>query len=467
MFKETEIKLRISADTLAALRQHPLVLERQQTAWQSKPLINQYFDTPEQSLAAAKVALRLRRDGEQIIQTLKTRGNSVAGLSERNEWDWYLDQMVLDTSVLQGEHWPEALADCDRNSLAPLFTTDFERQHCLLTWQRDGESVVVDMALDQGAVITANGEEPISELELEMREGNSAALLELAAELAKDLPLMPCDISKAERGYRLLDANSYQLRPSYPEWSADVTVDEVIALTGWTLLGHSQRLAEQFRFSGQWRHFRELVVQLHHLRAYFGVFDLALPRSAGKDFVAALDDLLNYLHPLYLAGWADDAQGQAARTDASDIFARLSNELAWGQLFIGLALWLQQRRWTTNRPPRGERVAALTLEHWLLAAVSKEIQALRVPHNNDDDDRVSEWCDQLPRLQRLHFLLNQFRRQLKVPEADRLFGELSKLQELLQQTAQVDASQRDALLVTLRKQGLRIRRLPAWRELNG
>ncbi|MCL5043336.1 MAG: CYTH domain-containing protein [Gammaproteobacteria bacterium] len=467
MFKETEIKLRINADTLAALREHPLVLARQQTGWQSKPLINQYFDTPQQSLAAARVALRLRRDGEQIIQTLKTRGNSVAGLSERNEWDWYLEQMELDTQVLQGDYWPEALADCDRNSLSPLFTTDFERQHCLLSWQRNGEQVVVDMALDQGAVITAKGEEPISELELEMREGNSDALLELAAELATDLPLMPCDISKAERGYRLLDANSYQLRPSYPDWSADLPVDEVIALTGLALLGHSQRLAEQFRFAGQWRHFRELVVQLHHLRAYFGVFDLALPRSAGQGFVTALDDMLEYLHPLYLAGWADDAQGQAARAEASSIFARLSNEPAWGQLFIGLALWLQQRSWTENRHPRGERVAALPLDRWLLGAVSKDIQALRVPHNNDDDDRVSEWCDQLPRLQRLHFLLNQFRRQLKVAEADRLFGELSKLQELLQQVSQVDASQRDALLATLRKQGLRIRRLPAWRELNG
>ncbi|SDU25140.1 CYTH domain-containing protein [Halopseudomonas salegens] len=467
MFKETEIKLRISDDTLTALREHPLVQERQQTTWQTKQLINQYFDTPQQSLAAAKVALRLRRDGDQIIQTLKTRGNSVAGLSERNEWEWHLDKMQLDTSVLHGEYWPEALAGCDLASLQPLFSNDFSRQHCLLAWQRDGEQVVVDMALDQGAVKTANGEEPISELELEMREGSSQALFELAAELAEDLPLMPCDISKAERGYRLLDAGSYQLRPAHLGWSAELPVDEVIARAGWTLLGHSQRLAEQFRFSGQWRHFRELVVQLDHLRAYFSVFDLALPRSAGQPFVTALDDMLNYLHPLYLAGWADDAQGQDARAEAPEIFARLSNELAWGQLFIGLALWLQQKRWTENRPPRGERVAALPMERWLLGAVSKEIQALRVPHNNDGDERVSEWCDQLPRLQRLHFLLNQFRRQLKVAEADRLFGELSKLQELLQQTSQVDASQRDALLATLRKQGLRIRRLSAWRELNG
>ncbi len=58
--------------------------------------MNQYFDTPERDLARAKVALRLRRDGEEVIQTLKTRGQSVAGLSERNEYDWHLPKAKLD-----------------------------------------------------------------------------------------------------------------------------------------------------------------------------------------------------------------------------------------------------------------------------------------------------------------------------------------------------------------------------------
>lgn len=466
MFKETEIKLRISAETLSALREHPLVIERQQTQWQSKALVNQYFDTPEQALAQARVALRLRRDGEQVIQTLKTRGNSVAGLSERNEWDWYLEQMQLDTAVLQGECWPEALANCDRSRLSPLFTTDFTRQHCLLAWQREGQQVVVDMALDQGAVKTASGEEAILELELELREGHADALLELASALAVDLPLIPCDISKAERGYRLLAGDSSRPRLQHLQLGHETPVDEVIRQVGWTLLGHSQQLAEHYRFNSQWRYFRELVEQLDQLYAYFSVFDLALPRSASRPFTSALKDMLNYLQPLYLAGWSDDEQGQQARAQAPTIIGRLSNEPAWGQLFVGLALWLQQQGWKTNRPPRGERMAAMPLERWLLSATSQEIQALRVPHNNDADHQVSEWCDQLPRLQRLHFLLSQFRRTLKATEADRLFGELNKLQALLQQVNHVDASQRDALIAVLRKQGQRIRRLPAWRELN-
>ena len=79
MNKETEIKLRVSRETLAALRDHPLLKKRNKSGWQRCELFNQYFDTPSRDLAGARVALRLRRDGEQVIQTLKSRGQSVAG----------------------------------------------------------------------------------------------------------------------------------------------------------------------------------------------------------------------------------------------------------------------------------------------------------------------------------------------------------------------------------------------------
>ncbi len=64
MQKETEIKLRVSRETLAALREHPLLKKRNKSGWERRELMNQYFDTPERDLAQAKVALRLRKDGD-------------------------------------------------------------------------------------------------------------------------------------------------------------------------------------------------------------------------------------------------------------------------------------------------------------------------------------------------------------------------------------------------------------------
>ncbi|MDV3443726.1 CYTH domain-containing protein, partial [Pseudomonas otitidis] len=106
MQKETEIKLRASRETLDALRDHPLLKKRIKGGWETRELFNQYYDTPARDLAQARVALRMRRDGDQFIQTLKTRGQSVAGLSERNEWDWYLPKAKLDTKKLSDECWP-------------------------------------------------------------------------------------------------------------------------------------------------------------------------------------------------------------------------------------------------------------------------------------------------------------------------------------------------------------------------
>ena len=89
-----------------------------------------------------------------------------------------------------------------------------------------------------------------------------------------------------------------------------------------------------------------------------------------------------------------------------------------------------------------------------------------MPHHNDTDHQVHEWLDQLPRLGRLQLMLGNFRSFLDVSEPDRLFGELNKLHALLEQYPQIDDEQRELLLAALRKQGQRVRKLNAWRELN-
>ncbi|HJE33850.1 MAG TPA: CYTH domain-containing protein, partial [Pseudomonas aeruginosa] len=156
MQKETEIKLRVSRATLEALQEHPLLKKRNKSGWERRELYNQYYDTPDRELARAKVALRMRRDGEQYIQTLKSRGQSVAGLSERNEWDWYLEKNKLDLKKLDDKCWPAALKDLDKKQLKPIFSTDFVRQRAEIAWGRGKARVVVEAALDLGKVVAGD-----------------------------------------------------------------------------------------------------------------------------------------------------------------------------------------------------------------------------------------------------------------------------------------------------------------------
>ncbi|KIH80944.1 inorganic triphosphatase [Pseudomonas batumici] len=452
MQKETEIKLRVSRETLAALREHPLLKKRNKSGWERRELMNQYFDTPERDLAKAKVALRLRRDGEEVIQTLKTRGQSVAGLSERNEYDWHLPKAKLDVKKLDGECWPEALSELDKKTLKPIFTTDFVRERAEIAWGRGKAKVVVEAALDLGFVIVGKQKEEICELELELREGEPAALLELAAELAEKLALMPCDISKAERGYRLFDANSYSLSLPAPQLTAEMPVDDAFAALAWHLLGSSQRLAEQYRFNGHWRLLQDWVQQLIELRALVGSLGQAAPRQSTSELRSALDALLEDWRPLVNAGLEDED----VRKAAPEQFLEELEDVRWGLFSLNTSRWLLARSWTAERTTRGQRQGAAQLQSWLPRLLAEEATSLQLGRYQQQPEDLAE---QLPRIERIQAWLHLARGVLELPELDRLFGEMNKLAQL----AETDIS--DEVLEARVQQALTVFQSRAWKTL--
>ena len=449
MPKETEIKLRVTPETLAALRQHPLLAGRSRDGWQTHLLCNQYYDTPEHDLARNRVALRLRRDGEQVIQTLKSQGQSVAGLSERNEWDWLLTQPELDFSLLDDQCWPAALAGLDRQRLQPVFSTDFNRDKADLSWDYQGQPVTVEAALDQGKVLAGSQEEALCELELELRTGDPAALLELACALAADLPLMPCDISKAERGYRLYDADSYSLNLPVPDLPADLPLDEAFTRLAWQLLGNSQRLAEQYRFNGHWRLLEDWVQHLGELRALLSSPGQAVPRASSSALRSALDALLADWRPLVQSGLQDEQ----VRRAAPQRFASELDQPRWGQFSLGCSAWLLRQAWQTGRNERGQKLGQSLLGKWLPRMLADESRAMALPHYLGRPGALGE---QLPRLERLLVWLRPARAVLDLPETDRLYGELHSLhQQLLQKVSPEELQTRLRTLLGL----------AAWKQL--
>ncbi len=426
MPKETELKLRASPETLAALREHPLLKKRNKSGWQTRELLNQYFDTPERALAEARVALRLRRDGDTVIQTLKCRGTSVAGLSERNEHEWQLDKVKLDLKKLDDSCWPAQLADLDKKTIKPLFTTDFTREYAEIAWGRGKAKVVIEAALDQGFVIAGKRKEAICELELELREGEPAALLELAAELTTSVALMPCDISKAERGYRLLEPERFELDLSVADLEADMALDDAYAALAWQLLGNSQRLAEQDRHGGHGRSLQDWVQNLIELRAITASLGQAAPRAATRDLRARLDALLEDWRPLVQAGNDDED----IRRAAPEQFAEELDDPRWGQFSLETSRWLLSRAWTAERKGRGERQGKALLASWLAHLIAEEGRALKLSLYTQ---RPEDLAEQLPRIEQLMAWLHHARHVLDAPQMDRLYGDMKKLHELAEQ----------------------------------
>ena len=217
MALEVELKLTLSPHHVESLKLQPLFQSNRVKALGSQTLRNTYYDTPQQLLSAHKVALRIRQKGEQFIQTLKTRGSSEAGLHSRQEWEWLLPTDDLDYALLQTAQWPAELATTASQELIGVaFNTDFTRTLWLLdTEDQQGQPLKAEIALDQGHVSYQGRTEPLCEIEFELIDGDAAALVDIALELARSVPLMISDISKAERGYRLHIPDEHNLtRPT-------------------------------------------------------------------------------------------------------------------------------------------------------------------------------------------------------------------------------------------------------------
>lgn len=205
MAMEREIKLALPAAQVRAATQW--FVARAGKDGMPVKLVNIYFDTPQLALASSKSALRLRQTPDGWLQTFKTVGNATNGLHSRHEWEMPVAGAKLEIDALLQACDEAAAADALRAaapSLIELFRTNFTRT----LWQLDAAGAQVEAAIDQGDVLaTVDGEArraPISEIELELKSGDEAALRALAAELGKRVPgLAPDDISKAQRGYKL------------------------------------------------------------------------------------------------------------------------------------------------------------------------------------------------------------------------------------------------------------------------
>ncbi|QID18324.1 CHAD domain-containing protein [Nitrogeniibacter mangrovi] len=200
MSKEIELKLALPKAALAALRRHDLVA-RSEKIGNAATLTNTYYDTPQLSLRARRIALRTRKQGRRWLQTVKCAAPSVGGLSARPEWEQdflgAFDFSAIDDTGTAQEL--EAVAD----RLVPVFTTNFRRETYRLT---PAEGVEILLMLDQGRIAAEGREEPICEAELELVSGNADDLFAVACALAEHVQLMPSDRSKAQRGYALFTA---------------------------------------------------------------------------------------------------------------------------------------------------------------------------------------------------------------------------------------------------------------------
>ena len=203
MAKEVELKLTLPSQAVASFIKNDNLGLFQGTPLE---LDNQYFDTPDLELNQAHAALRVRKSQHGYKQTLKNKGQAIAGLHERGEWEYDIPTSQLDWALFANDIQLDASL---RERIQPIFKTDFTRH----VWIKHFGESEIELVLDEGLIHNkAEGREHSSttqsinlcEIELELKSGRVEDLFAFAKELAQQHPLVPCDINKAERGYGLL-----------------------------------------------------------------------------------------------------------------------------------------------------------------------------------------------------------------------------------------------------------------------
>ncbi|WP_314884309.1 CYTH and CHAD domain-containing protein [Psychrobacter immobilis] len=215
--QEIELKFLVPESRLKGLMRQARVKSSEMTQ-----LAAHYYDTPDQQLAEAGIGLRIRKEGDAWVQTIKAGGDGIAARLEHNtvldneQVQAMLDNNTLmpDLTIYKNTSVAPALAEFKLKKLAKnltrLYVTDVERTTRLLVDDNGGDSDAnnhVEMAYDYGEIIHGNDDtqrDAIQEIEFELISGDIDFLFATAKTWCKRYKLCLSTVTKAERGGLLI-----------------------------------------------------------------------------------------------------------------------------------------------------------------------------------------------------------------------------------------------------------------------
>lgn len=200
----TELEIKFCLDAAAARRWRTAL---QAQGAQARRLRAVYLDTDDGALAQARMALRLRNEDGEWVQTLKAEGDSPI---HRLEHEVPLPAaptgavpavaMARHDGTPAGDALQAVLGARGDGALRPRHETDVTR---LVLRVRGAGGTEAELALDDGEVRAGGRREPLAELEVEHLGGPLAGLFDIAQDIAAAGGAWLSTLSKAERGERL------------------------------------------------------------------------------------------------------------------------------------------------------------------------------------------------------------------------------------------------------------------------
>jgi inorganic triphosphatase YgiF len=218
---EIELKLLVDADRLADFNAAPIIATNARNKGTRKHLKSVYYDTPERTLRRNGLSLRVRQSGARFVQTVKAEfaGDPL----RRGEWEASVPSMAPDIGLAMPFIPARLHSDVRRHQLEAVFTADVHRHARII----DLPSGAVEVAFDRGHLKSGDRSLPVSEIELELKDGGAVAIYETALRLAEHGALKPSIRSKSARGFELADGAPPAVRkPRKLRLEPSISLDE-------------------------------------------------------------------------------------------------------------------------------------------------------------------------------------------------------------------------------------------------
>ncbi|MDR3527078.1 MAG: CHAD domain-containing protein [Rhizomicrobium sp.] len=355
MAHEIEIKLRASSKALKAVAKLDWLMALAQAPPKRKKLRSVYFDTSARALQQRGLTLRVRHSGRNRLQTVKANS---AGVFARHEWECDIKGDKPDLTAL-----PQAarkrLGKLER--LRPVFETAVTRTTITLLY----DGTAIELALDAGVIKARRRSEPISEIELEWKDGDPAGLAALAERLAADIAVSFECRAKSERGYGLASGTrSRAVHAQDIELNGDMTVAEAYRAIAMECLRHLSS-NESAVLAGDAEGVHQMRVGLRRLRAAMSLMREMLSDSQSQAIRTELKWLTEQLGPARdidvfvrdsLAPLAKAARGMTVlkkdmERQRDEAFTRARMAVAderYRRLVLAVALWLANGNWGSS-----------------------------------------------------------------------------------------------------------------------
>jgi len=175
MAVETELKFHVPAARLREL-QKPRFRGGRIGAPSEHDLVSTYFDTAKHKLKRHGLTLRVRRDGNNYVQTVKSANGAQFG---RSEWETEIKDSAPDLGKVDDTPLEQFASKKLRRKLKPVFEASVQRTTVPLRTRRSD----IELVIDRGRIVAGHRSIPVQEAELELKSGQPVDLFRIARAL--------------------------------------------------------------------------------------------------------------------------------------------------------------------------------------------------------------------------------------------------------------------------------------------